>query len=161
MNKGAYLYSEAQLAKHLGMARKDLIKARGHLRKNADWTLCDGEVALCLRGVSKLLKALNIAAGRVDVAVCTFDNGEKKGPVLLLMDRGHVPPPIMMKVRRIFPNPHLVEAVEVERPTQLVQVLVKSNENLTIGMKFGAIPDVGNPGFWMLAGPLPRWRGRW
>ena len=156
-------YSEARIADHLGMPRKDLVKVRGaNLRKNRDWTLRDGEVALCLRGVSKLLKALQVAAGLVDISVCCFDDGqEKKGPVLLLCDRGQIPSPIKLKVRRLFPNPHLLEAVEVERPMQLCQVLLKSTENLTIGMIFDAIPDVGHPGYWKLAGPLPRWRGRW
>ena len=157
-----WLYSEAQLAKHLGMPRTAIMKVRSStLRKNADWNLRDNEVALSLRGLAKLLQALEIPAGRVDVTACYFPQKNSAPAVLLLCDRGQVPPPVKMKVRRIFPNPRLVEAVEVDRPNQLQRVLVKTNENLTIGMHFECIPDVGNPGYWKLAGPLPRWRGRW
>ena len=157
-----WLYSEAQLAKHLGMPRTAIMKVRSStLRKNADWNLRDNEVALSLRGLAKLLQALEIPLGRVDVTACYFPQKNSAPAVLLLCDRGQVPPPVKMKVRRIFPNPHLVEAVEVDRPNQPQHVLVKTNENLTIGMQFECIPDVGNPGYWKLAGPLPRWRGRW
>ena len=61
----------------------------------------------------------------------------------------------------LYPNPTLIECVEVARPLQLARVRVKASDNFTIGMQFDAIPDVGNPGFWILAGPLPRYRGRW
>jgi len=58
-----WLYSEAQLAKHLGMPREAIMTARSSsLRKNADWNLRDSEVALSFRGLTKLLQALDVFA---------------------------------------------------------------------------------------------------
>jgi len=162
MAKGAYLYSEAQLAIHLGVPRKDLTSIRiEKLKKNVHWKIIKGEVALNLAGIAHLLTWMDIPCGRVDPTQCYFPEPKKNEPILLLMDRGQAPTVVKMRVRRLFPNPMLIEAVEVARPTQLQQVRVKANDNFTIGMQFDAIPDVGNPGFWILAGPLPRYRGRW
>lgn len=162
MDKGPFIYSEAQLALHLGLPRKDLTTIRlDRLEKNADWKIVHGEIALCLHGIARMLVNLEIPAGQVDPTLCRFPEQEKNGPPILLMDRDQTPTPVKMRVRRLYPNPTLIECVEVARPLSITRVRVKANDHFIIGMQFDAIPDVGNPGFWILAGPLPRYRGRW
>jgi hypothetical protein len=163
MTKGGFLYSEARLAEHLGMPRRQLSEARiAALEKNADWQLVEGQVALSLHGILNLLRNLGVAAGRVNPTACFLQGKNGVRPsTLLLMDPGRTPDPVLMRVRRLFPNPRLIECVEVNRPGQIQHVLVRNNSNFTIGMTFKAIPDPANPAYWILAGPLPRYRGRW
>lgn len=162
MDKGGFIYSEARLAEHLGIPRRQLSEARiGSLEKNADWQLTEGQVALSLRGILNLLRAMGIAGGLVDPTACYLEQKNGAGaPVLLLME-GQKPDPVEMKVRRLFPNPRLIECVELHRPKQLCHVVVRDSSNFTIGMIFKAIPDPGNPAYWIVDGPLPRYRGRW
>jgi hypothetical protein len=166
MPKGTFIYSEARLAEHIGMPRAELKFQRdNNLREGRDWKNKGGEIALSLRAVVKLCDALRMPKNRLDVTACYLERpGEKKNrsqaPALLLCDRGAAPTPIKMRVRRIFGNPRLMEAQEIGS-TRIFQVVVKSNANFLLGMEFKAIPDPANPGFYRVAGQLPRWRGHW
>lgn len=165
MDKGDYVYSEARLAEHIGISRKNLAAVRiKALTKDVHWANRRGQIALSLKGVSHLLMQLDLGAAVLPTnwhEECLLDPPAKNGEVLLLlMDRDHHPAPIKMRITRIFPNPYLVEAQEPGR-SQRYRVTVKSNLRLITRMEIDCIPDPGRPGFWQMIGRPPRWRGRW
>lgn len=168
MDKGHHIYSEARLAKFINLPRKMMSDMRNKvLTEDEEWTNRGGEIALNLKGALRLLQAFGLPETDVRLSHCFIQSiAEKKNDAgvplrLLLCAPGSAPSPIKMRVKRIFPNPRLIEAQEVARPLQTYQVLVPSNGNFVIGMEFQAVPDPANAGFWRLHGMPPRYRGRW
>lgn len=165
MDKCAFLYSEARVAEHIGIPRKEMSAARvRHLEKEVHWKNRGGQIALSLQGLSHILVSLDLGTSALTGnwhEECLLDPSEKKNgvPPLLICDKDQTPTPIKMIVARLYPNPYMIQAQEKGR-SQCYQVRVKSNLRLLVGMELDAIPDPGNAGFWMQVGQPPRlWRG--
>lgn len=165
MDNGAFKFSEAKLAKQLGLHRGELRYQReANLTEDLEWKNLAGEIALTGKALLKLCDALQVNASEMNLAECGIETAEEKKlaqrlPALICDREKTAGDPMPMTVRQIFPNPRLLEAVDARGAR--CQVLVGDNANFVRGMQFKAIPDPSTPGFYRLAGPLPRWKGRW
>jgi hypothetical protein len=155
MSTEAKYYLEEKVAGVLGLQRRDVARLRnGLLKKKSGWVMAGREVALTNKGLDRVLNALrkasNAALPELDFSGCVV-----AGPTLGKKDAGGEL--VTLTVKKIYPNPRILQAEDVEK--KLVSVQVKTNKNFLPGMKLNA--RALRPGWYAMEGRCPRSRGRY
>lgn len=143
-----HIYSEAKLAHHLGIQRKDVKHIRDRkLKKERDWSLHGPRVAYSSAGVARLLRAIKSKPGAFDLAACQCGGVDQKAPVIVQGGGGKAIP-VQVKITRICANPGLLQGYD--HNSELVNIWVGRNENFTAGMVVPVVPSPDRPGMFRL-----------
>ncbi len=148
-----FVHGEVELAEAVGVPVRNFQKKRAkQLRQNEDWGLNVMRVAYTPLAVSRIL---DLVTGRAVPAGELADLLEKS--LLGSGQKNGAPEPILGRISRFFPNPHLLQ---VTLPNDAkVNVRVKTTVNFRLGME-APVRELES-GKYELAKKLPRFPGRW
>lgn len=140
---------EDALALEFGLTREAIASLRReHLEMEVDWRLISKKVWLAPGGVEKLRARLG----------CPESSAEKNG-------HGEAPgapaEPVLLVVRSIPRNVHIVVCEKKDGDGALVRVRVRSNANFLPGMELRALAHPDYRDVFDLVGRCPRMKGRW
>jgi hypothetical protein len=162
-NGNGFIYSEAAVARELGLSRDDAKLIRSsRLARDVHWQKKEREIALNKAGVVRLGRAVATKPATIDLSACLLPSLAKKDAPetpLALPEPITFARPATLRVSRLFDNPRILQAQDAERQTRTV--IVGNSSNFVLGMELRAAPSAAQPGYYTIVGKLPPRRGRW
>jgi len=156
---------ESQLCAELQVSKDELRRRRQHfLTEGTHWAIVKKRVLLSPVGAD-ILRGTS-AMPVPDKNAPAVDSVTPRRPIALLLEKNTPPPAYQGELiawRAPGRNHRLVVAyipgTDPNNPLNLVNVLVRTNENFLPGMRIKArhVEAIR----YELVGPCPRWRGRW